>query len=94
MAKQSGGGRYFPCGHTRREFVWQMGGGFAGLALASLLEGDGFFSRVARADQPARRGREAVANRTMVVRSRSSVTKKSSAVIPVAPPESPRAMTL
>ena len=53
MAKQSGGGRYFPCGHTRREFVWQMGGGFAGLALASLLEGDGFFSRVARADQPA-----------------------------------------
>ena len=28
---------YFPCGRTRREFVWQMGGGFAGLALADLL---------------------------------------------------------
>lgn len=35
----------FPCGNTRREFVWQMGGGFAGLALSSLLEQDGFFSR-------------------------------------------------
>ena len=35
----------FPCGNTRREFVWQMGGGFAGLALSSLLDGDGFFHR-------------------------------------------------
>ena len=35
----------FPCGLTRREFVWQMGGGFAGLALSSLLAGDGFFDR-------------------------------------------------
>ncbi len=41
--------RRFPCGQTRREFVWQMGGGFAGLALASLLEGDGFFERHLRA---------------------------------------------
>ena len=34
--------RFFPCGQTRREFVWQMGGGFAGLALSSLLANDGF----------------------------------------------------
>lgn len=27
----------FPCRQTRREFVWEMGGGFAGLALSSLL---------------------------------------------------------
>ena len=40
----------FPCGLTRREFVWEMGGGFAGLALSSLLGGDGFFA-------PARAGR-------------------------------------
>ena len=40
------------------------------------------------------RGRDAVANSTIVVRSRSSVTKKSSAEMPVTPPESPRAMTL
>lgn len=33
----------FPCGVTRREFVWEMGGGFAGLALLSLLEGEGFY---------------------------------------------------
>ena len=37
--------RLFPCGQTRREFVWQMGGGFAGLALTSLLDGDGFFEK-------------------------------------------------
>ncbi|HLW66845.1 MAG TPA: DUF1501 domain-containing protein [Gemmataceae bacterium] len=33
------------CTGTRREFLWQMGGGFAGLALTSLLDGDGFFTR-------------------------------------------------
>src|SRR3954464_2705297 len=26
-----------PCNRTRREFLWQVGGGFAGLALADLL---------------------------------------------------------
>ncbi len=35
----------FPCGQTRREFVWQMGGGFAGLALTSLLDNTGFFTK-------------------------------------------------
>ncbi|MEM7383299.1 MAG: DUF1501 domain-containing protein [Verrucomicrobiota bacterium] len=35
--------RAFPCGHSRREFVWQMGGGFAGLALTDLLAADDFF---------------------------------------------------
>ncbi|MFP6667023.1 MAG: DUF1501 domain-containing protein [Pirellulales bacterium] len=39
----------FPCGVTRREFVWEMGGGFAGLALANLLAEDGFFGRTAQA---------------------------------------------
>ncbi|MEZ6031964.1 MAG: DUF1501 domain-containing protein [Planctomycetaceae bacterium] len=39
----------FPCGQTRRELVWQMGGGFAGLALTSLLDRDGFFGRHAAA---------------------------------------------
>lgn len=32
------------CGRTRREFLWQTGGGFAGTALAALL-GDDFFAR-------------------------------------------------
>ena len=36
---------FFPCGQTRREFVWQMGGGFTGLALTSMLNQDGFFGR-------------------------------------------------
>ena len=37
----------FPCGQTRREWVWQMGAGFTGTALAGLLQQDGF--RVPRA---------------------------------------------
>ncbi len=30
----------FPCGTTRRELVWEMGGGFAGTALAAMLQQD------------------------------------------------------
>ncbi|MEX1233227.1 MAG: DUF1501 domain-containing protein [Planctomycetaceae bacterium] len=36
----------FPCNHTRREFVWEMGAGFAGTALTAMLAQDGFFSRI------------------------------------------------
>lgn len=32
-----------PCRHSRREFLWQVGGGFAGLALIDLLGRDGAF---------------------------------------------------
>jgi hypothetical protein len=31
------------CGRTRREMLWQTGGGFGGVALAGLLSEDGFF---------------------------------------------------
>lgn len=41
--------RMFPCNQSRREFIWEMGGGFAGLALTSLLAQDGFFGRHASA---------------------------------------------
>src|SRR4051795_12483734 len=40
-----------PCGRTRREFLWQVGGGFAGLALIDLLSRDGFFASTASADE-------------------------------------------
>jgi len=40
------------CGRTRREFLWQSGAGFGGVALAGLL-GDDFFKSQARADAPA-----------------------------------------
>ena len=33
-----------PCGRTRREFLWQVGGGFAGLALIDLLSREGAFA--------------------------------------------------
>ena len=38
-----------PCGRTRREFLWEVGGGFAGLALIDLLSRDGFFGAKAGA---------------------------------------------
>ncbi len=41
----------FPCGLTRRELVWEMGGGFAGLALAGLLTDDGFGPKSAHAKE-------------------------------------------
>jgi hypothetical protein len=31
-----------PCGQSRREFLWEVGGGFAGLALIDLLTASGF----------------------------------------------------
>ena len=34
-----------PCGRTRREYLWEVGGGFAGLALIDVLSRRGFFSR-------------------------------------------------
>src|SRR5213594_351886 len=33
------------CVGSRREFHWQMGAGFGGVALTALLDGDGFFTR-------------------------------------------------
>ncbi|APW61867.1 hypothetical protein BSF38_03397 [Paludisphaera borealis] len=44
--------RLFPCGNSRREFLWEMGGGFAGTALAGMLGLDGFFNRPASAAEP------------------------------------------
>ncbi|MDB5313109.1 MAG: hypothetical protein JWO38_7311, partial [Gemmataceae bacterium] len=41
------------CGRTRREFVWQLGAGFGGVALTALLDRDGFFARAAAADGAA-----------------------------------------
>ena len=37
------------CAGSRREFLWQMGAGFTGLALTALLDADGFFTRQAGA---------------------------------------------
>jgi len=41
-----------PCRGTRREFLWEMGAGFTGLALTALLQQDGFFSPRAGAATP------------------------------------------
>ncbi len=38
------------CRRTRREFLWEAGAGFTGLALAGLLDQDGYFGATARAE--------------------------------------------
>ena len=37
------------CGRTRREFLWEAGGGFTSVALTSMLAGDGFLAGQTRA---------------------------------------------
>src|ERR1044071_8482912 len=41
------------CSKTRREFLWEAGAGFTGLALTGLLSADGFFSRANADTAPA-----------------------------------------
>lgn len=45
--------RLTPCGRTRREFLWDAGGGFVGTALTYLLAQEGFFSSRAVASERA-----------------------------------------
>ena len=39
-----------PCGRTRREFLWETGAGFTGLALVDLLSREGFFNQLQAKD--------------------------------------------
>jgi hypothetical protein len=39
------------CQRTRREFLWQSGGGFGAVALSGLLEKDGFFGATSQASE-------------------------------------------
>ncbi|MFN7894109.1 MAG: DUF1501 domain-containing protein [Pirellula sp.] len=41
------------CGRTRREFLWQSGCGFGGVALSSFLSADGFFSKAKAGQSPS-----------------------------------------
>lgn len=45
--------RLTPCGRTRRELLWEMGGGFVGTALTAMLAADGFFAPAAGAADAA-----------------------------------------
>jgi hypothetical protein len=54
VSGQSFGSRLFPCGQTRREFVWEMGAGFVGVALSVLLDQEGFFGQHATAAEASR----------------------------------------
>jgi len=48
MARNSSVGENSFCGRTRREFLWQSGGGFGAMALANLLDKDGFGSELSK----------------------------------------------
>ncbi|HEX4131996.1 MAG TPA: DUF1501 domain-containing protein [Pirellulales bacterium] len=50
------------CGRTRREFLWDAGAGFGGVALASMLDADGFFARRATAAESATKSAAPLAN--------------------------------
>ena len=39
------------CGRTRREFLWESGAGFTGLALSGMLAEDAFFAETAQAEK-------------------------------------------
>lgn len=41
------------CGRTRREMLWQTGGGFTAAALTGMLSNDGFFNQALAANKPA-----------------------------------------
>ncbi|MSR58289.1 MAG: DUF1501 domain-containing protein [Planctomycetaceae bacterium] len=43
------------CRRTRREFLWEAGGGFGSMALTAMLSGDGFLARQASAADGTRR---------------------------------------
>ncbi len=38
------------CGRTRREFLWEAGAGFGGVALSAMLQQDGFFQKLQAAE--------------------------------------------
>jgi hypothetical protein len=46
------------CGRTRREFLWQTGAGFGGVALAGMLAQDGFFNQNAAASDSVALGKQ------------------------------------
>jgi hypothetical protein len=46
------------CGRTRREFLWEAGAGFTGVALTALLDRDGFFNSRAFAEGTSSRSLE------------------------------------
>ena len=46
------------CGRTRREFLWQAGGGFTSLGLVDMLSRDGFFTKEQPGDDPAAIGKD------------------------------------
>src|SRR5712691_3305439 len=52
MSQNAPNFRHGLCVGTRREFLWQMGAGFTGLALTAMLDRDGFFTREAAAALP------------------------------------------
>ena len=65
--------RLTPCGRTRREFLWEAGGGFVGTALTYLLAQDGFFESAAHAAEAKRQSPTAPRKSHFPARARSCI---------------------
>src|SRR5262245_49000876 len=61
------------CGRTRREFLWELGGGFGATALASLLSQDGFFSHADATESASSANPLAARAATLVPRAKSVI---------------------
>src|SRR4051794_36276478 len=61
------------CGRTRREFLWEAGAGFTGLALTGLLSQDGFFNSAAASEPRDRADPHAVRQPHLPARARSVI---------------------
>ncbi|MFM8880571.1 MAG: DUF1501 domain-containing protein, partial [Verrucomicrobiota bacterium] len=64
----------------RRQFLWEMGAGFAGLALTSMLEADGFFRRKAGGTSGAQAGSAASAGAALEPRPPHRPTRAKSVI--------------
>ena len=56
-----------PCGQTRRQFLWELGGGFASLPLIDLLSRDGVFGEANAATNGSTKGPHFAAKAKQVV---------------------------
>src|SRR5438874_10988356 len=52
--QRENGSRLVPCRQARGQVVWEMGGGFAGVALSALLSADSLFAAHAGADRKSK----------------------------------------
>ena len=79
------------CRRTRREFLWQAGGGFTALPLASMLAEDGFLARQTHAADGKSTYQNPLAPKPPPLAPKPLPPNPSNRSIPRAPPPAPPA---